>query len=174
MTTTAGATQTGRGRKTATSARRSTAGDSESRASGTKGQEASAEARKDEGDEQSEQRADAVNAAGGERRTAHLELPGMSAEFRAPQLRRPSVPSPRELLRVAGSASTFLPPPEQLLYYTGLGAAAVMGVIEWPVAIAVGAGVAVAQRSHRDDSDRGRRDDRTSRSSEGTDRAETS
>jgi hypothetical protein len=87
------------------------------------------------------------------------------------------VPTPRELLRVAGAARTLMPSPEQLLYYTGLGAAAVMGVIEWPVALAVGAGVAVAQRSHRDDSDRGRRDDRTSRSSEGsegTERAETS
>jgi hypothetical protein len=174
MTTTAGATQTGRGRKTASSARRSTESAGNSRASRTRAREASAEPRDAGNDEQSGVRADATQAADSERRTAHLNLPGMSAEFRAPQLRRPSVPTPRELVRVAGAATTLLPPRDQLLYYTGLGAAAVMGVIEWPVAIAIGAGVVVAQRSHRDDRDRGGRDDRMSRSSQRTDLAETS
>lgn len=62
-------------------------------------------------------------------RTAHLNLPGMSAEFHKPQL---------------------LPPTDKLLYYGGLGAAAVLGVIDWPVAIAVGAGMAIAQRSRHE------------------------
>lgn len=44
---------------------------------------------------------------------------------------------------------TFLPPTERLLYYGGLGVMAVAGVLEWPVAAAVGAGVWVASRGGR-------------------------
>ena len=40
-----------------------------------------------------------------------------------------------------------LPPPERLLYYGGLGLAATVGVLEWPVAAAAGAGVWVASRT---------------------------
>lgn len=40
-----------------------------------------------------------------------------------------------------------VPPTERLLYYGGLGLAAVVGLVEWPVAVAVGAGVWVASRS---------------------------
>jgi hypothetical protein len=39
-----------------------------------------------------------------------------------------------------------LPPVERLLYYGGLGLMATAGVLEWPVAAAVGAGVWVAGR----------------------------
>jgi hypothetical protein len=41
-----------------------------------------------------------------------------------------------------------------LLYYGGLGTAALLGVIEWPVAIAIGAGIAIMQRSHQEDGGR--------------------
>jgi hypothetical protein len=78
-------------------------------------------------------------------RTAHLNLPGMSAEFHKPQL-----PSPNEMAHAAKAAPSLLPPTDKLLYYGGLGAAAVLGVIEWPVAIAVGAGIAIAQRSRHE------------------------
>jgi hypothetical protein len=40
-----------------------------------------------------------------------------------------------------------LPPVERLLYYGGLGVLATVGVLEWPVAAAVGAGVWVAGRA---------------------------
>jgi hypothetical protein len=51
-----------------------------------------------------------------------------------------------------------LPPRNRLLYYGGLGVAAVVGAIEWPVAIAVGAGLEIAQRSRQEDtSSSGRR-----------------
>ena len=40
-----------------------------------------------------------------------------------------------------------LPPAERLLYYGGLGVLATVGVLEWPVAAAVGAGVWVAGRT---------------------------
>jgi hypothetical protein len=44
-------------------------------------------------------------------------------------------------------AKTFLPPPERLIYYGGLGALAMLGFIEWPVAAAIGAGTMIAQRA---------------------------
>ena len=69
----------------------------------------------------------------------------MSAEFRAPQM-----PKPGQLVQAAGAATSFLPPRDRLLYYGGLGTAAVLGVIEWPVAIAIGAGIAIMERSHQE------------------------
>jgi hypothetical protein len=93
-----------------------------------------------------------AQAAGDERHTAHVNLPLMSAEFRAPQL-----PKPGQLVQAAGAATSFLPPRDRLLYYGGLGTAAVLGVIEWPVAIAIGAGVAIAHRLHHEDDGRTQR-----------------
>jgi hypothetical protein len=40
-----------------------------------------------------------------------------------------------------------LPPVERLLYYGGLGVLATVGILEWPVAAVVGAGVWVAGRT---------------------------
>jgi hypothetical protein len=73
----------------------------------------------------------------------------MSAEFRVPKM-----PKPDQLVKAAGSATSLLPPRESLLYYGGLGTAALLGVIEWPVAIAIGAGIAIMQRSHQEDGGR--------------------
>jgi hypothetical protein len=126
MMTATASERTGRGRKTAASSRRTSAPKKETSAKGESGR----------------------------RRTAHLDLPLVSADFRAPQLRMPHVPTPREVVRTAGSATKLLPPRDQMLYYGGLGAAAVVGVIEWPVAIAVGAGLAIVQRSRRAEGDR--------------------
>ena len=47
----------------------------------------------------------------------------------------------------AQAARANLPPMERLLYYGGLGLMATVGVLEWPVAAAVGAGVWVAGRT---------------------------
>lgn len=69
----------------------------------------------------------------------------MSAEFRAPK-----VPKPGQLVQAAGAATSLLPSRDRLLYYGGLGTAAVLGVIEWPVAVAIGAGLAIVQRSHQE------------------------
>jgi hypothetical protein len=50
--------------------------------------------------------------------------------------------------RSAGQAVRgSLPPTSRLLYYGGLGLAAITGVLEWPVAAAAGIGVWVAGRS---------------------------
>jgi hypothetical protein len=41
----------------------------------------------------------------------------------------------------------YLPPPERLAFYGGLGLAAVLGAIDWPVATAIGLGTVIARRS---------------------------
>lgn len=99
-----------------------------------------------------ERRSGEAQAAGDQRHTAHVDLPLMSAEFRAPQ-----IPKPGQLVQAAGAATSLLPPRDRLLYYGGLGTAAVLGVIEWPVAIAIGAGIAIVQRSHQEDGGRTQR-----------------
>ena len=43
----------------------------------------------------------------------------------------------------------YLPPPERLAFYGGLGLAAVIGVIDWPVAAAIGIGAMIARRTGR-------------------------
>ena len=82
------------------------------------------------------------------RRTATVNLPFVTAQFRLPELPvdRLRAMSP-ELGHAARGAASFLPPPERLAYYAGLGALAAFQVIEWPVAVAIGAGTAVAGRS---------------------------
>jgi hypothetical protein len=55
-------------------------------------------------------------------------------------------------MRAAGSAlpGVKLPPPERLAFYGGLGALAVAGAVEWPVAAAIGVATMVARRSRRE------------------------
>lgn len=79
-------------------------------------------------------------------RTATVRLPFVTAQFRAPEVHLPRL-SGREISDAAGSVASMLPPPGKLAYYTGLGALAAFEVIEWPVAVAIGAGTAVAQRA---------------------------
>lgn len=51
-------------------------------------------------------------------------------------------------VRDAGrTIATHTPPPERLAFYGGLGLAAAFGVIEWPVAAAVGLGMVLARRA---------------------------
>jgi predicted homoserine dehydrogenase-like protein len=51
--------------------------------------------------------------------------------------------------RIAQVVRANLPSTERLMYYGGLTALAAIGVLEWPVAAAVGAGVWVAARTTR-------------------------
>lgn len=55
----------------------------------------------------------------------------------------------RQTMWAAQTVRSFLPPAERLLYYGGLGTAAVVGALEWPVAVAAGAGVWVATHTRR-------------------------
>ncbi|NIH81445.1 hypothetical protein [Amycolatopsis viridis] len=82
-------------------------------------------------------------------RTATVNLPFVKAEFRAPDLRlpKPRVPDRDEVTAALGAARSFLPPPRQLAYWGGLGVLAAVELIEWPVAVAIGVGTAVASRA---------------------------
>jgi hypothetical protein len=63
------------------------------------------------------------------------------------------LPSPMALASRAGAVRERLPEPRRVVYYGGLTALAALGVVEWPVAAAVAAGVWVASRA-RSDQDR--------------------
>ena len=56
----------------------------------------------------------------------------------------PHVPMPhiskQEFGHYVDVARTILPPPERVAYYGALGAMAIFGAIEWPVAAAIGVG----------------------------------
>ncbi|MEV4106677.1 hypothetical protein [Nonomuraea sp. NPDC049695] len=87
-----------------------------------------------------------------------LDLPMMSIQVRQPDVRLPHIEMPhmemprlsrQELGHYMDVARTFLPAPERMAYYGALGALAVFGVLEWPVAAAIGAGTVIAQRRPR-------------------------
>lgn len=73
-------------------------------------------------------------------RTATVDLPFVTAHFRVPD-----VPAVRELTRACCSG-TSARVPKRLAFYAGLGAAAAVEVIGWPVAVAVGAGTEMVTR----------------------------
>jgi hypothetical protein len=72
-----------------------------------------------------------------------LRLPLITATVRPPRLPRVGR---RELAEAADFARSLLPPPDQALFFAGLGALVLVELIEWPVAAAVAAGTVVAQR----------------------------
>ncbi|WP_285773578.1 hypothetical protein [Microtetraspora sp. NBRC 13810] len=100
-----------------------------------------------------------------------LDLPFLTVQLRSPDVRMPSVHLPdmklpemhmpemhmpdmrmprvnrQEVGHAVDVARSFLPPPERIVYYGGLGALAVFGLLEWPVAAAIGAGTLIAQRA---------------------------
>ncbi|WUH89482.1 hypothetical protein OG900_04480 [Streptomyces sp. NBC_00433] len=56
-------------------------------------------------------------------------------------------------VRAAGESilpDMSLPSPERLAFYGGLGALALVGAVEWPVAAAIGAATVVARRGKRE------------------------
>jgi hypothetical protein len=81
-------------------------------------------------------------------RSVKLDLPFLTAELRIPEIHAPRLPrvSRQEATQTARAATGLLPSPEQLVYYGGLGLMAALDVIEWPVALAIGAGTAIARR----------------------------
>ncbi|WP_157530907.1 hypothetical protein [Microtetraspora niveoalba] len=85
-----------------------------------------------------------------------LNLPMVSLQFHRPHLGMPHMEMPhvsrQEVGHAVDVARSFLPPPERVIYYGGLGALAVLGVIEWPVAAAIGVGTVLAQRGRMEES----------------------
>jgi hypothetical protein len=74
-------------------------------------------------------------------RTATVNLPFVTAQFRAPDLH---VPSRKEVGAAARGVASFLPSPKAALYFGGLAVTAALEIIEWPVAVAIGVGTALA------------------------------
>jgi hypothetical protein len=90
------------------------------------------------------ERADGVRPAEGRfegRRSATITLPFVTARFRVPDLQPPSW---AELGWVVQTAQSMLPSRRSLLFFGGLAATALAGIIEWPVAAAIGVGSALA------------------------------
>jgi hypothetical protein len=84
----------------------------------------------------------AGRAAGGPR-TATVNLPFVTAQFRAPNLR---LPSRGEVGAAARGVGSYMPSPKAALYFGGLAVTAALEIIEWPVAVAIGVGTALASR----------------------------
>jgi hypothetical protein len=76
-------------------------------------------------------------------RTATVNLPFVTAQFRAPDLH---LPSRGEAGAAARGVAAFLPSPKTALYFGGLAVTAALEIIEWPVAVAIGVGTALASR----------------------------
>ncbi|WP_433356660.1 hypothetical protein ACQP25_21020 [Microtetraspora malaysiensis] len=83
-----------------------------------------------------------------------LNLPMVSLQFHRPHMPHVEMPhmSRQEVGHAVDVARSFLPPPERVIYYGGLGALAVFGVLEWPVAAAIGVGTMLAQRGRTEES----------------------
>jgi hypothetical protein len=79
-------------------------------------------------------------------RTATVNLPFVTAQFRRPQLPHVRTPSRAELTRALRTVRSVLPSTKQVVYFGGLALAAAFEVIEWPVAAAIGVGTALAGR----------------------------
>ena len=97
--------------------------------------------------EQAEERTENGGQAGragveGGGRTATLTLPFFTAQFRAPDH---LVPTRDDVAGAARGVRSMLPSGRSTLLYGGLGVTAALGVIEWPVAVAIGVGAALAQ-----------------------------
>ncbi|WP_235883732.1 hypothetical protein [Saccharopolyspora elongata] len=73
-------------------------------------------------------------------------LPGVTAELHQPDH---YIPTRDDLAGAANAVRGSLPSWEMTAFYGGLGALAAFAVIEWPVAVAIGVGAVIAQRSGR-------------------------
>jgi hypothetical protein len=80
-----------------------------------------------------------------------IPLPFTGMRIPVPHL---PVPSQHDVIvgavRVSNVVRENTPSGDQLLYYGGLGALAAFGVVDWPVAAAIGAGVWIARRHGRE------------------------
>ena len=82
------------------------------------------------------------------RSSVTVKMPLLTVQVRAPHVPRMR---PRAVGHAVSTAQSSLPPAERMAYYAGLGALAAFGVIEWPVAAAIGAGTILAKRTLRKD-----------------------
>jgi hypothetical protein len=84
-----------------------------------------------------------------------VEVPGVHVRLPVLRVRVPRPPVLGSAMWAAQTLRVYLPPRERMAYYGGLGLMAAIGVLDWPVALAAGAGVWVASHTghsghHRD------------------------
>lgn len=82
--------------------------------------------------------------ASGEERMARLPVPVVTPHMKVIHVPAPGLP---DVSGAGRSLVAHLPPREQLAYYGGLGVMAAVGMISWPVAAAIGVGIAVARHA---------------------------
>jgi hypothetical protein len=86
-----------------------------------------------------------------------LNLPFVTAQFRKPDLHLPRLGRRKTGTGAVAAKARSLSAAE-IAYFAGLGLLAAVELIEWPVALAVGAGTALARSGHDGGRDRGRDD----------------
>jgi hypothetical protein len=85
-------------------------------------------------------------------RSATVNLPFVTAQFRVPDLH---APTRDDLDAATRGARSMLPSGKAMLFFGGLAATVVAGVIDWPVAAAIGVGSALASRGAANPEPRG-------------------
>lgn len=75
-----------------------------------------------------------------------VELPFVTAQFHKPDLH---LPGKEDVNSAVETVRSQLPSRDQALFYGGLAAGAAFSIIEWPVAVAIGVGNALVQRTAR-------------------------
>jgi len=82
-----------------------------------------------------------------------VSVPMVPVKIPMLRVRLPRPPAPRDVAQqttfAAQAVRANMPSTERLVYYGGLGLMAGLGVIDWPVAAVVGAGVWVASHARR-------------------------
>jgi hypothetical protein len=73
-----------------------------------------------------------------------VPVPVLTPHMKVMHLRTPGMAYVEDAGRMVAA---YMPPPERIAFYGGLGLAAVMGVLDWPVAAAIGVGAVVARRA---------------------------
>jgi hypothetical protein len=73
-----------------------------------------------------------------------VPIPVLTPHMKVMHLRTPRMAYMEDAGRMVAA---YMPPPERIAFYGGLGVAAVVGLLDWPVAAAIGIGAVVARRA---------------------------
>jgi hypothetical protein len=72
---------------------------------------------------------------------------GATIPVPVPEVHTAHVPVPEAMGQARQMLARQLPPPERLAFYGALAAGAIFGIIDWPVAAAIGLGAIIARRT---------------------------
>jgi hypothetical protein len=85
-----------------------------------------------------------------------ISVPYITAQLHTRQVEvpLPRVPGREQISSATESVRSQLPSRDQALFYGGLAAGAAFSLLEWPVALAIGFGYALVQRTRRQEEQR--------------------